>query len=91
LSSAKVQTTSGAHPASFLMGTKDYFPWGKIAWEWRWLSPPSSAEVRMSGAIPLFPLYMWLGKEQLLPFMISGTYTEETNPTFTYQSSPANV
>ena len=44
----------------------------------------------MSGAIPLFPLYMWLGQEQLLPFMISGTYTEKTNP-ITYQSTPAKA
>jgi len=42
----------------------------------------------MSGAIPLFPLYVWHGQEQFLPFMISGTYTEETNPTFTYQYTP---
>jgi hypothetical protein len=45
----------------------------------------------MSGAIPLFHLYMWLGQEQLLPFMISGTCTEETNPTFTYHSTPVKV
>jgi hypothetical protein len=42
----------------------------------------------MSGYITLFPLYVWLGQEKLLPLMISGTYTEETNPTFTYQSTP---
>jgi len=41
----------------------------------------------MSGAIPLFLLYVWYGQEQLLPLMISGTYTEETNPTFTYKST----
>jgi hypothetical protein len=27
----RVQTVSGAHPASYPMGTRDYFPWDKAA------------------------------------------------------------
>jgi hypothetical protein len=46
-SSPCVQTGSGAHPASYLMGTGGSFPGGK-AWPGRDAdhSPPSSAEVK---------------------------------------------
>jgi len=35
----RVQTGSGAHPASYPVGT-----WGKVAEAWSYRSPPSSAE-----------------------------------------------
>jgi hypothetical protein len=45
-SSLCVQTGSGAHPVSCIMGTGGPFPGGKsAAGAWRWPSPPSSAEV----------------------------------------------
>jgi hypothetical protein len=31
-----VQTSSGAHPASYPMGIRDYFPGGKVAGAWSW-------------------------------------------------------
>jgi hypothetical protein len=45
-----VQTGSGAHPASYIMGTVGCFPGGKSDH-----SPPTSAEVKNSGAIPSLP------------------------------------
>jgi hypothetical protein len=36
----RVQTGSGAHPASYPMGTGDFFPEGKTAGAWSW--PPTS-------------------------------------------------
>jgi hypothetical protein len=46
-SSCCIQTGSGAHPASYAMGTGASFPGGK-AWLGRdaYHSPPSSAEVK---------------------------------------------
>jgi len=32
----RVQTGSGAHPASYPMGTRGSFPRGKAAGAWRW-------------------------------------------------------
>jgi hypothetical protein len=37
----RVQTDSGAHPASYQMGTESYFPGGKVDH-----SPPASTEVK---------------------------------------------
>jgi hypothetical protein len=49
-----VQTGSGAHPASYLMGTGDSFPEVKqLGREAH--SPPLSADVKSGGAIPLLP------------------------------------
>jgi hypothetical protein len=48
-----VQTGSGAHPASYTMGTGSAFPEGKAAEAWS--SPPSSAEVNNGGAISELP------------------------------------
>jgi hypothetical protein len=31
-----VQNGSGAHPASYPMGTRGSFPGGKVAWAWSW-------------------------------------------------------
>jgi hypothetical protein len=48
----RVQTGSGAHPASYPMGTGGSFPGGKAAEH----SPPSSAEVKKCvELIPPFP------------------------------------
>jgi hypothetical protein len=41
----RVQTGSGAHPASYSMGTKASFPGGKSAGAWSWPLTSSSAEV----------------------------------------------
>jgi len=32
-----VQTVSGSNPASYPMGTRGYFPGGKVAGAWSWL------------------------------------------------------
>jgi hypothetical protein len=42
----RVQNCSGAHPASYPMGTRGCFPGGKAAGSWTDRSPPSSAEVK---------------------------------------------
>jgi hypothetical protein len=44
--------SSGAHPASYAMGTGDDFPWVKRPGREADHSPPSSAEVKNGGAIP---------------------------------------
>jgi hypothetical protein len=54
-----VQTNSGAHPASYPMGTRGSFPQrgtrqGRVADH----SPPCSAEVKKGGAIPPFPPHL---------------------------------
>jgi hypothetical protein len=41
-----VQTTSGAHPATYPLGTEDSFTVGKVAGESGWLTTPSSEEVK---------------------------------------------
>jgi hypothetical protein len=48
-----VQTGSGAHSASYPMGTRGSFPGGKAAGAYH--SPPSSAEVKNAAAIPPLP------------------------------------
>jgi len=50
-----VQTYSGAHPASYPIVTGVSFPDVKRSGREADQSPPSSAEVRMLGAIPPFP------------------------------------
>jgi hypothetical protein len=45
-----IQTSSGAHPASYPMGTRGEFPGGEADY-----SPTSSAEVKKGGAIPPLP------------------------------------
>jgi hypothetical protein len=47
-----VQTGSGPHPASYRMGTRDFFLGGKAARTWSWPLPPSSAEIKMRGVVP---------------------------------------
>jgi hypothetical protein len=42
----RVQTGSGAHPASNPIGTRGSFPGGKAADAWSWPLTPSSAEVK---------------------------------------------
>jgi hypothetical protein len=49
-----VQTGSGAHPASYIMGTGGYFP-VKLPWREADHSPRSNAEVNNGGAIPPLP------------------------------------
>jgi hypothetical protein len=49
----RVQNGSGAHPASYPMGTRSSFPGGKAAGAWSWpLTSISCPGQRMSGAIP---------------------------------------
>jgi len=49
----RVQNSSGAHPASYPMATRNSFPRGKAAEEWRWpLTYISWRGQRMRGAIP---------------------------------------
>jgi hypothetical protein len=50
----RVQTESGAHPASYRMGIGDFSPGGRSVLEADH-SPPSSAEVKNGGTIPLLP------------------------------------
>jgi hypothetical protein len=45
-----VQTNSGAHQASYPMGTRVSFPGGEA-----YHSPPSSAEVKIGGVVPPLP------------------------------------
>jgi hypothetical protein len=56
----RVQTGSGAHPASYPMGTRGSFPGGKAAGARSWPLTSSSAESRMRGAIPLLPQYVFI-------------------------------
>jgi hypothetical protein len=52
------QTGSGIHPASYPVGTGDSFPVGKVAGH----SSPSSAKVKVCGAIPPLPsMSSWSG------------------------------
>jgi hypothetical protein len=51
-----VQTGSGAHPASYTIGTGALSPGGKRQWREADHSPASSAVVKNNGAIPLFPI-----------------------------------
>jgi hypothetical protein len=57
----RVQTGSGAHPASYPMGTWDSFPGGKVAGAWNWpfhlYVVPSE---RMRGAIPPLSQYVFM-------------------------------
>jgi hypothetical protein len=52
----RVQNGSGAHPASYPMGTRRSFPGGKAAGAWSWpLTSIYCRGQRMSGVIPLLP------------------------------------
>jgi hypothetical protein len=53
----RVQTGSGAHPASYPMDTRGSFPGVKRLGREADHSTPSSAEVKMRGARPLLPHY----------------------------------
>jgi hypothetical protein len=55
----QVQTSSGAHPVSFLMETTGYFPRGKAAGAWSWPSPPSRAEVKNAWSYTSTPQYFY--------------------------------
>jgi hypothetical protein len=48
-----VQTGSGAHQASYPIGTGGFFPGSKVAGGDH--SPPYNAEVNKGGSIPLLP------------------------------------
>jgi hypothetical protein len=59
----RVQTGSGAHPASYPMGTRGSFPGVKLPEHEADHSPPSSAEVkRMSGAMPPLLQYAFMAR-----------------------------
>jgi hypothetical protein len=73
----RVQNGSGAHPASYPMGTKGSFPGGKVAGAWSWpLTPIYCRGQRMSGAIPPLPTTpSWRGAQMKstgtpLPFIV---------------------
>jgi hypothetical protein len=55
-----LQTGSEAHPASYLMGTRGYFPGGKAAGMWTGHSHTSSAEVKNAWSYTSSPLYAFL-------------------------------
>jgi hypothetical protein len=56
------QSSHEAHPASYSVGTRGSFPMDKAAGAWSYHSPPSSAELKNSGAIPPLPqTYSWHG------------------------------
>jgi hypothetical protein len=64
--SAPVQTSPGAHPASYTMGTMS-FPRDTAAGAWRWPSTPSSTEVEGRVKLyicfpsgPLWPVLGWI-------------------------------
>jgi hypothetical protein len=56
----RVQTCSGAHPASYPLYIMGSFSVGKAAGLEADHSPPSSAEVNMRGAIPPLPQYIMM-------------------------------
>jgi hypothetical protein len=57
----RVQNGSGAHPASYPMGTRSSFPWGKAAEAWSWpLISIQCRGQRMSKAIPPLPQYAFM-------------------------------
>jgi hypothetical protein len=58
-----IQNGSGAHPASYLMGTRGSFPGGKSSQGVKLTTPPSIAEVQdCMGAIPPFSnMPSWCG------------------------------
>jgi hypothetical protein len=57
----RVQNGSGAHPASYPMGTRGSFPGGKAAGAWSWpLTSIQCRGQRMSGAIPPNPQYAFM-------------------------------
>jgi hypothetical protein len=51
-----VQNGSGAHPASYPIGTRGSFPKGKVARREADHSPPSSAEVKNAWSYTSIPL-----------------------------------
>jgi hypothetical protein len=56
----RVKNGSGAHPASNPLSTTGFFPGGRAAGAWSWPLTPSSAEVKMRGAIPPLPQYVFM-------------------------------
>jgi hypothetical protein len=57
----RVQNGSGAHPASYPMGTRGSFPGGKAARAWSWpLTSIYCRGQRMSGTILLLPQYAFM-------------------------------
>jgi hypothetical protein len=64
-----VQNGSGAHPASYPMGTRGCFAGGKAAGAWSWpLTSTYYRGQRMGGAIPPFPQYALMACNFTLPF-----------------------
>jgi hypothetical protein len=56
-----VQTGSGAHPASYPMGTGSSFPGGKAVGAWSWpLTSIQCRGQRMRGGIPPLPQYVFM-------------------------------
>jgi hypothetical protein len=68
--------TSGAHPASYPMGTRGSFSRGKAVGAWSWPSPPSSAEVKEWVELylhsPSTPSWrgVWLSTGTILPLLL---------------------
>jgi hypothetical protein len=56
----RVQNVSGAHPASYPMGTGPLSLGIKKPWHEAGHSPASSAEVKKRGAIPPLPQYVFM-------------------------------
>jgi hypothetical protein len=56
----RVQTGSGLHPASYLMGTGGSFAGNKAAGSWSWQLTPSSAEVKNSWSYTSTPTYVFI-------------------------------
>jgi hypothetical protein len=72
-----VQKGSGAHPASYPMGTRGSFPEGKTAGAWSWpLTSIKCRGQRMRGAIPQLP--------QQYAFMAWCVVKHRDNFTFTF-------
>jgi hypothetical protein len=71
----RVQNSSGAHPASYPVGTGSYFPGVKQPGHECDQSPPSSAKVKNVWAIPLLTQFL---------FMVSCLVKQRDNYTFTF-------
>jgi len=57
----RIQNGSGAHPASYLMGTRGSFPDGKAAEAWNWpLTSMQCPSQRRNGTIPPSPQYAFM-------------------------------
>jgi hypothetical protein len=78
----RVPNGSGAHPASYPMGTRGSFPRGKAAGAWSW-PLPSSVEVKNAWSYTSTPQYFFMAwcivkHKETLPFTIP-SITEKFN------------